>query len=124
MKLSFELTKPIIRTIDRFYGDVMDDSKLSIRNTITSISAELSDVMDFEGINIPVSDIKDKKLIITITTRRPGIIIGKAGKDIDALTEYLRKEFPSKNQAEITIVEDKLDWFINTGRTYDELDYY
>jgi len=124
MKLSYKLTKPIISAIDRFYGDIMDDSGLSIRNTITGITAELSDVMDFEGIPIPIIDTENKKLIITITTKRPGIIIGKAGKDIDALAKYLGKTLTDKDKIQINIIENKSVWFVNTGKDYDEFDYY
>ena len=44
-------------------------------------------------------------IIITITTARPGIIIGKAGKEVDKLKEELKKI--SKKDIQLNIVEIK-----------------
>ena len=46
-----------------------------------------------------------KLIIITITTARPGIIIGKAGQEVDKLKEELKKL--SKKDIQLNIVEIK-----------------
>ena len=46
-----------------------------------------------------------KLIIITITTARPGIIIGKAGQEVDKLKEELKKI--SKKDIQLNIVEIK-----------------
>ena len=46
-----------------------------------------------------------KSIIITITTARPGIIIGKAGQEVDKLKEELKKI--SKKDIQLNIVEIK-----------------
>jgi len=45
-------------------------------------------------------------MVIIITTNRPGILIGKGGKDINHLTEYLNKQF--KVNIQLKIKECKL----------------
>lgn len=46
-----------------------------------------------------------EEYILTITLERPGYIIGKGGKDINALTERLTKDL--KHPVKIVLIEDK-----------------
>lgn len=50
-------------------------------------------------------DIKPEKIILTVTLCRPGLLIGKAGRTIDALTKWLSER---NQEVEIKIVESKL----------------
>lgn len=52
------------------------------------------------------SKFKSNEIIITITLGRPGLLIGKGGKDIDKLTKYLTRRFDKEVQ--IKIIESKL----------------
>lgn len=55
--------------------------------------------------NLDFSFTKDQKLNVKITLVRPGILIGKGGKTIDSLTNYLKDVC---NLNELTIEESKL----------------
>lgn len=116
MKLDEVRIRPIISTIDSFYGWELKDAKFTIRNSITDIFAEYKTVIDLEGITLPPFDdnnIQESTLEVTIKTKRPGLIIGKAGKDIKMLEEYLLEAFPCKG-VKINIIENKLRWYAET----------
>ena len=57
-----------------------------------------------------ISDIQavenNGKIEMTVTTHQPGILIGKAGREINALTKYLTKEL--KKEVKIFITENNL----------------
>lgn len=56
-------------------------------------------------------DFPKNKMIITITLERPGILIGKGGRTIDSLKEYLNNIFKDKfDEVKIDIKESKLWW--------------
>jgi ribosomal protein S3 len=52
--------------------------------------------------------IKRHKITVTVTLGRPGLLIGKAGRTIDALKAYLEKI--AEREVEIKIKESKLWW--------------
>lgn len=83
----FERQKSVRRSID-FYFDEYDVNRAIL---------EITDVK---------SKFISKKIIITITLCRPGLLIGKQGKDIDKLTAYLSRRFDKEVQ--IKILESKL----------------
>lgn len=58
---------------------------------------------NIQGITMDYSN--DNFIKVNITTERPGLIIGKGGKDIDNLTEKLTKCFGKK--VEINLIEMK-----------------
>ena len=81
-----ELLKNAKRTMKFFW----EDKKMSRESfLITDVSIKLG----------------EEKHILTITLERPGILIGKGGKDINSLTERLTKELG--HPIEIHIIEDK-----------------
>lgn len=90
------LTADVIRAIDIIYHQDFNDDKLSYRNPITDIKSEISNG------NI---------LLITITSKRPGIIIGHGGRDINKLTKLLSKHFNQFDKVEIQLIENKLTWY-------------
>ena len=51
---------------------------------------------------------KTKEYILHITTHRPGILIGKQGRDIERLNSYLNKNF--NKPVRIIIIENTL-WY-------------
>ena len=63
---------------------------------------------DHSRVSLGITDIdfKNKDVLeIIVTLERPGLLIGKAGRDINALTESLKKCF--NKEVKILIVEDK-----------------
>ena len=99
-KIESKLNERIIRNIDFFYAYEMKDN-FSIRNNINQIKSRF--------VPNSVEDLRDLSLEVTIVTRRPGLIIGKGGKDFKALKEYLSKELDFN--VEIELIENKLDWY-------------
>lgn len=86
-------------------------------HTITSqrVRRRMSQFFVNEDINRSVLEITDvdvkikkKLVIVTVTLGRPGLLIGKMGRTIDALTEYLKKIL--ERDVEILIKESKLWW--------------
>lgn len=61
------------------------------------------DILSIQGINVDYSN--SDKIFVTISTLRPGLVIGFHGKDIDRLTEILTTYFGQ--QVEIQINEVK-----------------
>jgi len=57
-------------------------------------------------IRIELSTSDDYDMVVDITTRRPGVLIGKKGDHINGLKEHLAKELDMN--VGIKIIEDKL----------------
>ena len=77
------------------------------------IRRAISFYFEFYSINraiLEITDVKSKftskKIIITITLYRPELLIGKQGKDIDKLTNYLSRRFIKEVQ--IKLIDSKL----------------
>ena len=109
IEMNKDLLNIIIREIDGYYGYVKEDN-FKIRNTITDVTGKIIASNAVDG--------KPIELEVTITTKRPGIIIGSAGKEIDALKDYLTKELGL--QVTVLIIENRLEWY--AGRTEDYFD--
>jgi len=97
------ITKKISRDVAHFYAYELKD-KNAIRRTITDINVE-------EDLNEESNNI----LTVTITTFRPGLIIGMGGKTFNKLEEFLRVE-NDPDDIKIKIIENLLDL-----RVYDEI---
>ena len=79
------------------YGDMIAEDEIIRKYIFTRLSkASVSRVIIERTL---------KLIIITITTARPGIIIGKAGQEVDKLKEELKKI--SKKDIHLNIVEIK-----------------
>ena len=79
------------------YGDMIAEDEIIRKYVITRLSkASVSRVIIERTL---------KLITITITTARPGIIIGKAGQEVDKLKEELKKI--SKKDIQLNIVEIK-----------------
>ena len=81
------------KSIRRAIGRYFDESK------INRSRFEITDIQ---------SKFKSNKIIVTITLDKPGLLIGKGGRGIDQLIEYLTKRFDK--EVRIKIIESKLWW--------------
>lgn len=63
------------------------------------------DVLEITDVDVKI---KKKLVTVTVTLGRPGLLIGKMGKTIDALKEYLENMI--ERDVEILIKESKLWW--------------
>ena len=78
MEREFDL-KELERELIHFFEDIADYQKYNIHITSISIKKEV------------------QKNIIVFKTKRPGILIGKAGQRINALEKHLKKAFNLDN---------------------------
>jgi len=111
-------------TIKRFIQDISSKKDQKVRNIAQLIGlyyvklAGLSglDKMKYDKaredvISLGVTKIEFRGTVVTITLIRPGLLIGRHGKNIDDLTEYLSKQLRQK--ISINIIEDKIiGWLI------------
>ena len=83
--------EPYLRAIRLYFNDYT----YNVLHTITDVE---------------VSKTK-KETTITITTHRPGLVIGRMGKTIDGLQKYISKQ--TGENIEILLIESRL-WFRGT----------
>lgn len=92
-----------------FVNDKFKGCKYSLLSPIECIYFTLienyrrTQFLNIQGITMDYSN--DNFIKVNITTERPGLIIGKGGKDIDNLTEKLTEYFGKK--VEINLIEMK-----------------
>ena len=122
-------------TIKRFIQDISSKKDQKVRNIAQLIGfyyvklAGLSglDKMKYDRaredvISLGITKIDFSGSVVTISLTRPGLLIGRHGKNIDDLTEYLSKEL--KQKVSINIIEDKITgWLIPyEPYSYDDID--
>lgn len=105
---------------DPYYGNVISDMKIGVFSPVLVVTKTLEQHFGFEGynrLNIHGVDVDTQKrdeetmlveqIDVTIRLNRPGLLIGKAGKDIYAVENLLSENFGK--QTKIHIVEVKGD---------------
>lgn len=120
-------------TIKRFIQDISSKKDQKVRNIAQLIGlyyvklAGLSglDKMKYDKaredvISLGVTKIEFRGTVVTITLIRPGLLIGRHGKNIDDLTEYLSKQLRQK--ISINIIEDKIIGWLIPYEPYSDAD--
>lgn len=105
---------------DTYYGNVISDMKIGVFSPVLVTTKTLEKYFGFEGyhrLRIHGIDVDTQKrdeetllveqIDVTIRLQRPGLLIGKAGKDIYAVENLLSENFGK--QTKIHIVEVKGD---------------
>ncbi len=69
--------------------------------------------------SLGITDITYENNIVTITLHHPGLLIGKAGRNIDALTKYI-KEHLNFDFTEIKLIENKFFNYLYTFQLGEE----
>lgn len=105
---------------DPYYGNVISDMKIGVFSPVLVVTKTLEQYFGFEGyhrLKIHGVDVDTQKrdeetmlveqIDVTIRLHRPGLLIGKAGKDIYAVEKLLSENFGK--QVKIHIVEVKDD---------------
>ena len=105
---------------DTYYGNPISDMKIGVFSPVLVVTKTLEQYFGFEGyhrlgihgIDVDTQKRDEKTMLVeqidvTIRLNRPGLLIGKSGKDIYAV-EYLLSENFGK-QTKIRIVEVKGD---------------
>ena len=97
---------------DYFVNDKFKGCKYSLLSPIECIYFTLikiyrrTPLLNIQGITMDYSN--DDFIKVNITTERPGLIIGKGGKDIDNLTENLTEYFGKK--VNVNLIEIKTNF--------------
>lgn len=105
---------------DPYYGNVISDMKIGVFSPVLVVTKTLEQYFGFEGyhrLKIHGVDVDTQKrdeetmlveqIDVTIRLHRPGLLIGKAGKDIYAVEKLLSENFGK--QVKIHIIEVKDD---------------
>ena len=76
-------------------------------SVVSMVLAEYFQRVDLLGIHsISVDTQSDEAVTVTITLARPGLLIGKGGKDIDAVMERLSELFGKETNIDIKEIND------------------
>lgn len=98
---------------DPYYGDVVSDMKIGVFSPVLVVTKTLDKYFGFKGYNrlqihgVDVDTQKKEQIDVTIRLHRPGLLIGKGGQDINAVSELLSNNFGKT--VVIHIVEVKKD---------------
>lgn len=98
---------------DPYYGTVISDMKIGVFSPVLVATKTLEQYFGFEGYHrlrihgVDVDTQQIDQINVTIRLYRPGLLIGKGGKDIDAVSELLSSNFGKT--VKIHIVEVKND---------------
>lgn len=98
---------------DPYYGDVISDMKIGVYSPVLVVTKTLDKYFGFKGYNrleihgVDVDTQQKEQIDVTIRLHRPGLLIGKGGQDIDAVSELLSNNFGKT--VKIHIVEVKND---------------
>lgn len=98
---------------DPYYGTVISDMKIGVFSPVLVATKTLEQYFGFEGYHrlrihgVDVDTQQIDQINVTIRLYRPGLLIGKGGKDIDAVSELLSSNFGKTTN--IHIVEVKND---------------
>lgn len=112
---------------DTYYGTPISDMKIGVYSPVLIVTKTLEHYFGFQsyfrleihGIDVDTQKRDEETMLVeqidvTIRLHRPGLLIGKAGKDIYAVEKLLSENFGK--QVKIHIVEVKYD--INKPTTY------
>ena len=92
---------------DPYFGTVKTSMKIGIFSPVLIVTKTLEKYFGFskyyrlEIHGIDVDTQQEDKIDVTIRLRRPGLLIGRAGKDIDAVAELLTANFGKKTNIKI-----------------------
>lgn len=98
---------------DPYYGDVISNMKIGVFSPVLVATKTLEQYFGFEGYHrlrihgVDVDTQQNERIDITIRLHRPGLLIGRGGKDIDTVSNLLSENFGK--QVKIHIVEVKND---------------
>jgi hypothetical protein len=98
---------------DPYYGYITSNLRVGVLSPVLVVSKMLEKHFGFRGyylLNVHGIDVDTQqvnKIIVTIRLHRPGILIGKGGKDIAAIEEMLFRYFGK--MTEIRVIEVRQD---------------
>lgn len=109
------------KIVEPTYGTYVSDVHIGIFSPMLVVTKTLEHYFGFEGYmrlrihNIIIDTQKESSISVTFALRRPGLLIGKGGKDIDNIKALLEKAFNKK--VDVGIKEVKND--VNEPISFD-----
>lgn len=100
---------------DTYYGNVISDMKIGVFSPVLVVTKTLEQHFGFEGYHrlrihgVDVDTQKKDRIDVTIKLHRPGLLIGRGGKDIDAVSELLSNNFGKTVKIHIVEVKDDIN---------------
>lgn len=100
---------------DTYYGNVISDMKNGVFSPVLVTTKTLEQHFGFEGYNrlkihgVDVDTQQKDWIDVTIRLHRPGLLIGRGGKDIDAVCELLSNNFGKTTKIHIVEVKDDIN---------------
>lgn len=100
---------------DTYYGNVISDMKIGVFSPVLVVTKTLEKYFGFEGYNrlkihgVDVNTQKKDLIDVTIRLHRPGLLIGRGGNDIDAVSELLSNNFGKTTKIHIVEVRDDIN---------------
>lgn len=100
---------------DTYYGTVISDMKIGVFSPVLVVTKTLEQYFGFEGYNrlkihgVDVDTQQKDQIDVTIRLHRPGLLIGRGGKCIDAVSELLSNNFGKTTKIHIVEVRDDIN---------------
>ena len=100
---------------DTYYGNVISDMKIGVFSPVLVVTKTLEKYFGFEGYNrlkiqgVDVDTQQKDQIDVTIKLHRPGLLIGRGGNDIDAVSELLSSNFGKTTKIHIVEVKDDIN---------------
>lgn len=100
---------------DTYYGTVISDMKIGVFSPVLVVTKTLEQYFGFEGYNrlkihgVDVDTQQKDQIDVTIRLHRPGLLIGRGGKCIDAVSELLSNNFGKTTKIHIVEVKDDIN---------------
>ena len=100
---------------DTYYGNVISDMKIGVFSPVLVTTKTLEQHFGFEGYNrlkihgVDVDTQQKDWIDVTIRLHRPGLLIGRGGKDIDDVCELLSNNFGKTTKIHIVEVKDDIN---------------
>lgn len=97
---------------DTYYGTVISDMKIGVFSPVLVVTKTLEQYFGFEGYNrlkihgVDADTQKKDQIDVTIKLHRPGLLIGRGGVDIDAVTHLIAINFGKTTKIHIVEVDD------------------
>ena len=103
------------KIVEPTYGTYVSDVLIGIFSPMLVVTKTLEHYFGFEGYmrlrihNIIIDTQKESSISVTFALRRPGLLIGKGGKDIDNIKALLEKAFNKKVDVGINEVKNDVN---------------
>lgn len=109
---NYEINGVLNRKIsDPYYGYPISDIKVGILSPVLIVTKMIEKYFGFQGYymlrihGIDVDTQGENEVVVAIKLARPGILIGRGGKDIEAIEDMLMKYFNKRTRISLTEVK-------------------